>query len=57
MAKKKQFLGAGVAGATKSSLTFKTEALAKEFIDRMKKAQSKYSRITYSRRGKTVYRW
>jgi hypothetical protein len=39
------------------SIKFKTEAEAKKFYTQMKGLQSKYSRISYHRVGKTVVRY
>ena len=41
----------------KDQIKFKTVAEAKKFLKQMKELHSKYSRTSYGRRGKIVYRY
>ena len=38
-------------------IKFKTEAEAKKFLKQLRRMRTKYSRTTYDRKGKIVYRY
>jgi len=38
-------------------IKFKTEAEAKKFLKQLRRVRTKYSRTTYDRKGKVVYRY
>lgn len=42
---------------SKDVIEFKTVPKAKEFVKKLKELHSKYSRTTYYRKGKKVYRY